>query len=90
MAEGGKAGKQHCLLFLRRTIWFSHSQAVLPFKLTNLGETRCLCETRMPPQRPLFFLNVTLIFDLDLSSKKGLTKWNTHVRYEGCITITIH
>ena len=28
--------------------------------------TRCVCETRMPPETAIFFRNVAFIFDLDL------------------------
>ena len=35
-------------------------------KIHVYGRTRCVCEILMAPQQPFsFFLNVTLIFDLD-------------------------
>ena len=36
-----------------------------------MDKTRCVCETRMPPQRPFFFPNtMTLVFDLDFGTKE--------------------
>ena len=38
----------------------------LDLELVILNETRCVCETQIPPATTIFSKTVTLIFDLDL------------------------